>query len=797
MNNKIAYYCDHIVIVTDVHAKVLDFNQAAVRFFNIGTEKIIGLSLFVVFKAHKIKLPPSIEKLVSASVADDDYQFEELIILPSPREEQHLISWIVSPYTEKDGSKKFLIIGKNISEISNYKKLLQTHQMYLSNIVENLPEYVYWKDKNLVYQGCNSLVAKYLGLNSSDEIIGKTDNDFNWDENRVNFLHTIDEAILTEGVSSTVEDPIPRADGTVGIMLTSKSPLRDEHGKIVGIVGVSMDITEQKKTEKMLREAMVAAEAANLAKSEFIANMSHDIRTPLTGVIGMARMLGEDDIDLVSSKQVANYLEQSGNQLLTMLNEILDAVSHKQINEIDVEEKPFNIRKTIQNIVELERPSALLKGLDLLTEIDDKVPACLIGDDTKLHRIILNLVGNALKFTQEGSVSIKLSCLEKNDSKIRLQVSVIDTGIGIAPEFQGKVFEKFSRATPSYKGLYAGHGLGLHIASLYAKALSGSIEFTSELDKGTTFFLELPLKIGKADAVPPVIEENVRLADQVSKPDKPKKSIEAKSTSSSPLPVGAPHLLLIEDNHIALMALQSLLRACYHFTSAGDAENALDLLMKQTFDLIITDIGLPGMSGIELVKKWRAYEQAQQKKPIPIVGLTGHAEGKAVDDCMQAGMNEVFSKPMTSEKLEQIKATYLCLAKKEKLGMDLPDTEDELFQLQQFSIFDPDSGIKGIGGDPAVFKALLHSMVYEDVPGDKLEIEEAHASCNWERVEKLAHRMKGGFVYCGTERLAHAAQYLERYYKAGHTQMLEPLYQQFLAVLAETMTILKEWLDKK
>ena len=309
--------------------------------------------------------------------------------------------------------------------------------------------------------------------------------------------------------------------------------------------------------EKDLHQAKEAAEAANLAKSEFIANMSHDIRTPLTGVIGMASIL-EDNAQDEETKQTARYLEQSGNQLLGMLNEILDVVSHEHINEISLEEEPFDVCKLIQSIIELERPSALLKGLNLVTEFDEELPPCLVGDKTKLHRIVLNLVSNALKFTKEGSVTIQLNCLDKIDDSLTLQVCVIDTGIGIPPEFQDKVFERFSRATPSYKGLYKGHGLGMHIAWLYAQVLGGRIHFTSEVDKGTTFFVKLPLKIGKASDLSE-IEEQVTVNHPRKAPaaTQKEKQIEKAKAAVTSIPQDAPHLLLIEDNPIALEMLES------------------------------------------------------------------------------------------------------------------------------------------------------------------------------------------------------------------------------------------------
>lgn len=697
------------------------------------------------------------------------------------------------------GIPKYLLIFEKPTEESD----TQVASDYLANVIRYSPGFMYLKDQNFRYVICNESFAKVAGLDSPEAIKGKTDYELAWGKTEANLFRQGDLEALSGISKINFEEPQLQSSGETKIVLANKVPLYDSKNNIIGVLGNYIDITERKLMEEELRQSKIAAEAANLAKSEFIANISHDIRTPLTGVIGMATLL-EDRVQDEETKQIARYLEQSGTQLLDMLNEILDLASHEYVNEILLEEKPFDLRKMIQSIVELERPSALLKHLDFITEIDEGIPPCLLGDKSKLHRIILNLIGNALKFTKEGSVTIKLNYLKKTSDKLILQLCVIDTGIGITAEFQDKVFEKFTRETPSYKGIYKGHGLGMHIAFIYIKALGGSIHFTSEVDKGTTFFVEIPFKIGKISDLSKTEEQAFIKPRAASETPRKNKYIEtanietAKPIATAVSPPDALHLLLIEDNPLALLTLESLLRkAGFRYTSVGDGESAFDLVTKQDFDLIIADIGLPGISGIEFVEQLRAYEKTHQKNLVPVIGLTAHATHNAKEDCIKAGMNEVLAKPINQKNIEYIKETYLNnnTMKVAPLGRDLPDTEEELFMLEQFPLLDVESTLKAMGDDAETLKIILNMMLNEQISADQTEIEEAYAKQNWDRVEKIAHRMKGGFLCCGVQRLVYASQYLERYRKAGHNKELDRLYQQLLFVIQETKPVIKDWLD--
>ncbi|MCL9684278.1 PAS domain-containing hybrid sensor histidine kinase/response regulator [Legionella maioricensis] len=729
--------------------------------------------------------------------------FEETISLPSGIKQYFTV--LKAPLINDTGNLIGIINNAlSINEIKNAlikitleKEKIETENktisQYLQDIISAVPGSIYWKNKEGIYLGCNDFMAKTAGLSTSD-IIGKSDYEL-W-PSQASKLCENDKRVMDLGQSIRMEEEVTLSNGKKRFFIVDKMPLRDPNGKLNGIIGNSMEITD-------LKEIQAALESANNAKTEFIANMSHDIRTPLTGVVGMSKLL-EDKVEDPNQKQYAQWLGESGAQLLNMLNVILDTVSAENVNETDLHEEPFNLNQVILDILQLERPSTLTKGINLKTHVDETIPPCLVSDHTKIHRILLNLLGNAIKFTQVGQIEIDVKLLKKSKTHVSLHFSVTDTGIGIPYDLQDKVFDKFFRVTPSYKGVYTGHGLGLHIAQSYANLLGGKIKLTSTPGAGTTFYFDLLLKIG--DGLPHEVPSNDKMLDEIQPPSSSTDPI----PTATELPANAPRLLLVEDNHIALLTLENIAtQAGCRFSSAIDGESALNLAKTESFDLIITDLGLPGISGIDFTHQLREFEKEQHKKPIPIIGLTAHAENKIKKECLQSGMNAAFTKPMNPEILEKIKLTYLSsinfssiktksakTANSKKLGADLPDSEEELFKLEAFPLLNAKSALANMGNNAVLLNNILKSMVEQEIPNDIMELENAHRSNDWETIEKLAHRMKGGLVYCGTTKLVHACQYLERYRKAGHVKFLEPLYQQLCVVIEETKNAINEWLTR-
>lgn len=544
----------------------------------------------------------------------------------------------------------------NKSKIATQEKFIKTANI----IFTSLPGSIYWKDKSGIYLGCSNEMCDFLGMHR-DQIIGKTDTyigqTLGWPKEISAKAMRDDQEVIANNTPKLNIEEIPFTDknGRTINQITSKVPLLDSDNEVIGVLGFSVDITERKQMEEELKIAKNAAESADHAKTEFIANMSHDIRTPLSGVVGLANIL-EDRLQDPNQKSLAHDLSQSGTELLNMLNEILDVISADNINTNDIHEEIFDLRRLVQGIVDLEEPSTILKKIQLLANIDEKIPNILIGDQKKIHHILLNLVGNSIKFTTTGCVEIKIILLEKQKNSVQLQFQIIDTGKGIPPEALDKIFDAFYRVSPSYKGLDKGHGLGLHIAQSYTQLLGGKISVASKLDEGSKFSFSLALKIADKDAAPQnVPQESSKRHPKASPSSPPSTSADSTQSSDEPLPDNAPQILVIEDNHVARTIAETLLRnAKCSVTTASDGESGLEMAKNRQFDLIISDVGLPGISGLEVARQLRDDEKKCGKPAVPLIGLTAHVGGSTHNDCINSGMNEVIIKPMNAETIETL-----------------------------------------------------------------------------------------------------------------------------------------------
>ncbi len=641
---------DEFILVLDQSEIALEMNPVSETVCGVSIPQLTELNFFVTCKKMNTILSFDLNDL--KIYAQQKTKFEMHIICT--KKHKYTFDAKSIEFLNQKKQTNYLIIGKDITIQKQLEEELhvskKNSRMYLSNIIEKLPQVVYWKDLDYKYQGCNIHGLKLVNLNFPAEIIGKTDYDFGWTQERINALRNVDKMIIEKGISSTVEDPVS-VNGITKIFLTSKTPLQNDNGDIIGILGISTDITEQKQLLEDLRTAKEAAEAAAHAKTEFIANMSHDIRTPLTGVIGMSEIL-RDKVENIEHKHDAAILAESGQQLLIMLNEILDDVRADNLTETDIKEEPFDLYQCITDLIKLESPTTESKHLKLEYNIEPDVPKFILNDRKKIHHILLNLLGNAIKFTQKGQITINVKCLDSTETDAHLEFSVADTGIGIPKDVQNKIFERFFRVDPSYKGRYSGYGLGLHIVQTYVNLLGGHVTLTSNENSGSTFHFDLRCKIAK--------EKNEQINPMDITVTTPSDIELTSTTEDSVTNENTPQILLIEDSELALKVLEIIVTtAGLRSISATTAEDALQLAKNNTFDLIITDIGLPGISGQEFTKQFRLLEKSRGNMPIPVIGLTGHARDIAWPECMASGMNNIFNKPISSEIFQQIITQYI------------------------------------------------------------------------------------------------------------------------------------------
>ncbi len=652
-NHFLSALCHPALLLTP-QGEILSCNTLMLDLYELSRYEFLHRNIFSVSQEHGIPPP-----FATIEGIQKNHQ-TNTTVTKKGLHDNHIktIQWSASHLKIDNQNEVILIIGFDISAFISESK---QEKNIKNSIIDHIPNhYIFWKDKNSVYLGCNAELASAVGLTSSADIIGKTDYDLPTTKEQSDAYRADDQLVMeTRKPKLNIEEQQTLLNGEVRVLSTSKTPLLDDQGHVYGVLAIYSDITERKNIELSLEKAKNQAEAANLAKTEFIVNMSHDIRTPLSGIVGISRLL-EASAQHPNDKQYARWINQSGEQLLDLLNGVLDVVSAEQIKDSDVSYEHFDLRQCIHEICQLELPTIKMKGLELQIDVQETLPLYIVSDYTKLHRILLNLLGNAIKFTETGSIHITVEQLTEKNNNAQIKFSVIDTGIGIPLELQDKVFDRFYRASLSAKGVYQGHGIGLHIAQKYVTLLGGDIQLTSALGIGTTFSFTLPFKVGQDGHAMPGHERGKTSEIDIENPST-YPTTDNSTSEKKPIPIAdALHVLLVEDNVVALHLIETIVsQAGLKFTSTINGEQALTLAKSRPFDLIITDIGLPGISGYELTYAIRQWERDRNKKPIPIIGLTAHALCETQKEYMQSGFNTMLSKPINLNTIQGLIKQYI------------------------------------------------------------------------------------------------------------------------------------------
>lgn len=525
---------------------------------------------------------------------------------------------------------------------------------FVVDLLKQLPSHIFWKNRDSVYLGCNDAFAQSLGLSSPEEVIGKTDYDLSTTKEESDAYRADDLDVMhSRQAKLNIEETQTLPNGKIITLLTSKVPLLDKNSEVIGVLGIYSDITERKKMELALKEAKEKAEAANHAKSMFIANISHDLRTPISGVIGMAEML-EKEGGTQKDREFGHIIHESSDSLLSLLNDILLIISVDATKEEYLRFETFNLKERIYHIEELFASSTKIKNIKFKINFAKDLPEYITSDRIKIDRILLNLIGNALKFTDKGYVKLTTKFLVKNN-KTMIEFSVRDTGVGIPEDKIDKIFERFYRVTPSYEGKYTGFGIGLFIVKKFVSLLKGNIKVKSELGRGTTFTVTLPVKIEKEKTVTEQINEKNNLTSIKTRIETAGLSCLIPNNNGSNKKQKRLKILFIEDDNIAKRTGQYFLEAAgFKVETVSDGEEGLKKLKSSMFDLVITDIGLPGIDGIELAFLIRRWEKRTNKVPMLIVGSSAHASSDIEKEALEVGMNLVLEKPIDEGKIKKM-----------------------------------------------------------------------------------------------------------------------------------------------
>jgi PAS domain S-box-containing protein len=604
---------------------------------------------------------------------------------------------------------------------------LDAERSHLRTLIRTIPDLVWLKNPDGVYLSCNAAFEQLYGAKEAN-IIGKSDYDF-VDKELADSFRASDRLTIAKGGPNTNEEWVTYAsDGRRGLLQTTKTPMFASDGSLVGVLGIAHDITELKQTEEELQihrehleklvrartvelaEAMAKAEAANRAKSSFLANMSHEIRTPMNAIIGMAHLIGQGELTERQREQLGK-IDTATRHLLGLINDILD-FSKIEAGKVNIEHAEFDLDSLLSGVKSQIAERAEAKGLELISDVDSSLPRMLKGDAMRISQILLNFGSNAVKFTSQGQLLLRVRTVANGEKRLLLRFELSDTGIGISPEQQQRLFHPFEQADPSTTRKFGGTGLGLAISRQLAEMMGGEIGVDSEMGKGSTFWLSVPVEV--TDSKP---QERQAL------PATPN-TFEAVRCLSQ-----GRRILLAEDNPINQEVTLDLLQSAGLTADlAQNGAEAIALAENGIYDLILMDVQMPVMDGFTATRALRALPGYAH---TPILAMTANAFMEDRQACLAAGMNDHVAKPVDPGALYGSLLKWLPPATTdrpsagpalavESSGSSKLGSEALIDELRAAAGIDANVGMQAAHGDAERYLRLLR--MFATIHGDKIHL---------------------------------------------------------------------------
>ncbi|MFZ5832227.1 MAG: response regulator, partial [Planctomycetota bacterium] len=798
------------------------------------------------------------------------------------------------------------VVFWDVTERKNAELALEQERRLIQALMDNLPHNIYFKDSASRFIRVNKAMARYVGSADPAEAIGKTDFDYFTEEHARQAMDDEQEIIRTGKPIVDKEEKETWAEDRFSWVSTTKMPLVDDQGRIVGTFGISRDITEQKLAAEALRAAKEEAEAANRAKSVFLANMSHEIRTPLNGIIGMTELVLKSRLS-PQQREFLMTVKDSGESLLSVINAILD-FSKIEASKLVLSREPFDLRENLGDTMKAFAAQAYRRGLEIACHIHPDVPGMVVGDYDRLRQIVVNLVGNAIKFTDEGEVVVEVAVDSISEHDVALHFSICDTGIGIPEEKQAAIFEMFEQADNSMARRHGGTGLGLAIASRLVDLMGGSISVQSRVGEGSCFTFTVHLEPAAADmAAPPhpepecihgmrvlvvddnatnqrILEETLRswktdpaivggageallrlreaqrrgepyrlvltdahmpqvdgfqltqkikqdpelmstvvmmltsgahfddasrceelgIAAYLLKPIKQSELLEAielalgicvadetsAAAEAGASALGVLRVLLVEDSLVNQKLVVALLDEQGHqVTVANNGLEALTILESARFDLILMDVQMPEMDGLEATRAIRAMER-QRGGHVPIVAMTAHALQGDRERCLEAGMDAYISKPLhAAQFFETVQTLVKTSGQTNGPSAQIGATSD---MAPNVPGLDWSEALKAVGGNQRLVVVIAEAATKE-APALIPTLHAAVGSADATALKQAAHRLKGSIRYFGTTRPYELALQLERMADQGDLGPAQETVQTLAVELEPLVAALKDY----
>ena len=773
------------IICTDAQGLITLFNQGAERMLGYQASEVIGkcTPALIHDQQEVIKRGEKLSKELPYEVAG----FETFIAMPKlhgseQREWTYIrksgerlpVSLTVTPILESDGAiNGFIGIAFDLSQRVKAETELHAAQQRLElatraggvglwdwNIVNNT---LTWDDQMFHLYGVQP--TDFTGVYEA------------WQAG----LHPEDKARSAKEIQDAIngirdfdtEFRVVWPTGEIRNLRAIASVEREASGAAIRMYGTNWDITDiVEQREELLRYAKEAKQASE-AKSQFLANMSHEIRTPMNGIIGMTELLlGTPNLSQEQLRH-ASIINSSANSLLSLINDILD-FSKVESGKLELDIFDFDLAELLEEFASTLSIRAEEKGLKFSCDIQAGTPRFLQGDPGRLRQILLNLATNAIKFTKEGYVRVKASLKETQGDAISIRFSVTDTGIGIKEEHQSRLFEEFTQADPSTTRLYGGTGLGLAICRSLVTLMGGEIGVRSAPGLGSTFWFTARFAPGA-----PSIPKHLNHSDPISHFDQLREAI------------GAPkvRILLAEDNSVNQLVAQGMLsKLGLPSALANNGQEALEALEREPYDLVLMDVQMPEVDGLEATRLIRCSSTIPNAQAIPIIAMTAHARTEDRDACLQAGMNDYLSKPLTANHLAQVLIKWLPRPKSEATTSRSPSPGESPaagFHAEEF--------LDRLMGDRELCKTVLAAMI-EGADRNLAQLREALESQNAPDAIFASHTLKGSAQNCSCPNLAQAAHQIEHLCRSNHTEQAAQLLPELEASATQALAAIRAFI---
>jgi len=618
--------------------------------------------------------------------------------------------------------------NKELEELSNSLKLASE---YARSLIEASHDPLFTINLNGKITDMNNASVSITGI-SRENLIGTDFFDYFTEPQKAREVY---KAVFANGYVS--DYPLTIKDGKLTDVLFNGSVYKDAKGNVNGVVVVARDITEQKKIEKQLNEAILFAEMATeiaevaktkaesatltaenavKAKQQFLSNMSHEIRTPMNAIIGFTKVLLKTELS-AKQKEYLTAIKLSGDALIVLINDILD-LAKVDAGKMIFEQTPFRMAMSISAMLHLFETKIHEKNLELVKLYDDRIPAVLVGDPVRLHQIILNLLSNAVKFTSKGKITVSVELLSQDDTQVTIEFSVKDTGIGISETKKETIFENFQQASSDTSRLYGGTGLGLAIVKQLVEPQGGSIQVVSKINEGSTFSFVLNFLKTTKDA---------EIETEMEEPDIDNSNIK---------------VLVVEDIPLNQLLMKTLLDD-YGFERdmASNGRIAIEKLEANKFDIILMDLQMPEMNGFEATD----YIRNIMKSDIPIIALTADVTTVDLAKCRAVGMNDYIAKPVDERVLY---SKIIGLAKRPIIEKIIAQEAVIIDEIIKKRCIDLDYLNQRTKSNPTLMLEMI-SLYLEQTPPLIIAMKKSLLDKDWIGLHAAVHKMIPSFAIMG------------------------------------------------